>query len=269
MALQESWHIRSRSRACSSTERAFEDGEAIMTALFPDPESSGYMRKDFCLEAWKARTAEDEKPLSFWKTIYHAPVAGEKKDDAFKRESPEELLRRLVEEEEEHTENVRYILAVMLERQKVLRETDTQRTPSGILRVYEHRKLGDVFIVRDPDIPLSQVDKVQEEVILLLESGGRMPEPEEEIPAEGEASAEPEASSEAAAEAAAGDEPTEEALSGPVPDLDALTEVPEEEADDEADEADEDEDEDDEDEDETDETDETDDEKAGEQKKHP
>lgn len=171
MALNESWHIRSRARACSATERPFEDGEKIMTALFPDPESSGYLRKDFSIEAWNARTPDDEKAFCFWKTVYHAPVAGAEKQDAFKKESPEELLRRLVEEEEEHTENARYILAVMLERQKILRETDTQRTPSGILRVYEHRKLGDVFIVRDPDIPLDQVERVQEEVILLLEPG--------------------------------------------------------------------------------------------------
>lgn len=183
-----------------------------MTALFPDPESSGYLRKDFCLDAWKARTKEDEKPLSFWKTKYHAPVAGEK-PDAFKKESPEELLRRLVEEEEDHTENVRYILAVMLERKKVLRETDTQRTPSGILRVYEHRKLGDVFIVRDPDIPLSEVEKVQEEVILLLETGGRIPHPEEIAEAAEEAKlAEEEAGAETPGtsdEVAAGAEETE------------------------------------------------------------
>lgn len=179
MALPESWHIRSRGRSCAATDRHFEDGETIMTALFSDPESSGYLRKDFCIDAWKARADTDERPFSFWKAVYHAPVAGEK-PDAFKKESPEDLLRRLVEEEEDHTENVRYILAVMLERQKVLRETDTQRTPSGILRVYEHRKLGDLFIVRDPDIPLDQVERVQEEVLMLLESGGRMPEPETE-----------------------------------------------------------------------------------------
>ena len=173
MALHESWHIRSRARSCAATERPFDDGETIMTALFPDPESSGYVRRDFSMDAWKARGDEDEKAFCFWKTVYHLPVAGAEKQDAFKKESPEELLRRLVEEEEEHTENVRYILAVMLERQKVLRETDTQRTPSGILRVYEHRKLGDVFIVRDPDIPLDQVEKVQEEVI-----GGRIVEDE-------------------------------------------------------------------------------------------
>lgn len=183
MALPESWHIRSRSRSCSVTERSFEDGESIVTAIFPDPDSSGYLRKDFCLEAWKKRSDEAEKPFSQWKTKYRAPVT-EEKEDAFKKESPEELLRRLVEEDEDHTENVRYILAVMLERKKILRETDTQRTPNGILRVYEHRKLGDLFIVRDPDLPLGEIDAVQEEVFTLLEHGGRRPEPEESPPIE-------------------------------------------------------------------------------------
>jgi hypothetical protein len=175
MALAESWHIRSRARSCSVTDRPFEDGETLVTALFPDPESSGYVRKDFSVQEWKNRDEEAiGKPFSFWKAVYHVPVAGEKKD-AFRRESPEELLRRLVEEEEDHTENARYILAVMLERKKVLRETDTQRTPDGILRVYEHRKLGDIFIVRDPDIPLSEVERVQDEVMILLEQSSRGP----------------------------------------------------------------------------------------------
>ncbi|MGA0846522.1 MAG: hypothetical protein ACO3RV_08285, partial [Luteolibacter sp.] len=84
--------------------------------------------------------------------------------------SPEELLRRLVNEDDSATENTRYILAVMLERQKLLRETDTQRLPVGLLRVYEHRKTGEVFIIRDPDIPLEQVEKVQDEVMMMLDN---------------------------------------------------------------------------------------------------
>ena len=91
--------------------------------------------------------------------------------------SPEEILSRLVEEDQDHTENTRYILAVMLERQKLLRETDSQRTANGILRVYEHRKTGEVYLIRDPDIPLDQVEAMQGEVILLLENNGRLPEP--------------------------------------------------------------------------------------------
>jgi hypothetical protein len=92
-----------------------------------------------------------------------------KKAEDVVEDDPETLLKRLVEEEEEHTENARYILAVMLERKKLLRETDTQEIPSGILRIYEHRKSGDVYIIKDPQISLTDVDRVQEEVRQLLD----------------------------------------------------------------------------------------------------
>lgn len=175
MALAESWHVRSRSRECAATRRAFTDGETIVTALFPDPESSGYLRRDYGLDAWNELPADAPKPFSFWKTTFSAPATAA--EDPVEKLSPEEILHRLVEEDEEHTENTRYILAVMLERRKLLRETDSQRTPHGILRVYEHRKTGEVYLIRDPDIPLDQVESVQNEVIVLLENNGRMPEP--------------------------------------------------------------------------------------------
>jgi hypothetical protein len=185
MALAESWHVRSRSRECAATQRAFTDGETIVTALFPDPESSGYVRRDYCLEAWKDLPEDAEKPFSFWKTTFAGP-ANLQTEEHSERLSPEEILVRLVEEDEDHTENTRYILAVMLERKKLLRETDHQRTPNGILRVYEHRKTGEIYLIRDPDIPLSEVESVQNEVFILLENNGRSPEPviPEETPAE-------------------------------------------------------------------------------------
>ena len=177
MALNESWHVRSRARNCAATDRPFTDGETIVTALFPDPESSGYLRRDYALEAWNERAGDAEAPFSFWRTTYAAP-ADHGDADPVKKLSADELLARLVEEDEDHTENTRYILAVMLERQRVLRETDSQRTADGIIRVYENRKTGDIFIVRDPNIPLDQVEAVQMEVMVLLENNGRRPEPE-------------------------------------------------------------------------------------------
>lgn len=172
MALPEQWHIKSRSRACSETGRSFEDGETICTALFRGEEEDGFARRDFSLEAWEGRPADAEPPFSVWRSVYQAPVT-EEKPEVVRKENAEDLLKRLVEEDEEHTENVRYILAIMLERQKLLRETDHQRMPNGILRVYEHRKTGDVFLIKDPDIPLDQVESVQTEVLALLEHGGR------------------------------------------------------------------------------------------------
>ncbi len=179
MALNEPWSIKSRAHFCVVTERHFEDGESFYTAIFPDPESSGYLRRDFSVAAWEERSEAGDAPFSFWQSTYHAPVKEE--EAQVTEESPEDLLRRLIEEDEEHTENVRYILAVMLERKKQLKEADSQPTATGIIRIYEHRKSGDVFIVKDPNIPLDEVEKVQEEVTQLLENGGRLPEPEPEL----------------------------------------------------------------------------------------
>lgn len=175
MALNEPWSIKSRAHVCSVTERHFEDGESFCTAIFPDPESSGYLRKDFSSDAWEQRTEDELTPFSFWQSVYRAPVKEEEVEVT--EESPEDLLRRLIEEDEEHTENVRYILAVMLERKKQLVEVDNQPTATGIIRIYEQRKTGDVFIVKDPNIPLSEVESVQDEITIMLETGGRIPEP--------------------------------------------------------------------------------------------
>lgn len=171
MALQETWSIKSRAHACSVTEKHFNDGETFYTAIFPDPESSGYLRKDFSKEAWSARASDSEKPFSFWTSVYHVPVKQE--EVQVTEESPEALLRRLIEEDQEHTENARYILAIMLERKKQLVEADSQATATGIIRIYEQRKTGDVFIVKDPNIPLDEVEQIQQEVSDLLENGGR------------------------------------------------------------------------------------------------
>jgi len=109
-----------------------------------------------------------QTPFSFWKNTYEISVT-EEKTEAVSKESAEELLSRLIEEDQEHTENARYILAVMLERKKLLKETDKQETPNGILRIYEHRKNSEIYIVLDPNIPLDQIEAVQKEVSDLLD----------------------------------------------------------------------------------------------------
>ncbi|MBI25011.1 MAG: hypothetical protein CMN05_15670 [Roseibacillus sp.] len=178
MPLADSWHIKSRAHHCSVTEKPFTEGETFFTALLPDPESDGYLRLDFSQEAWDARGEQSEQPFSFWRTVYRPPEV-EAKVEIIDRDDPEALLTSLIEQDEAHTENTRYILAVMLERKKILIETDSQKTRSGLLRIYQHRYSGEIFIVKDPQIPLSQVTPLQEEVQKLLS-------PDEEAPAEGE-----------------------------------------------------------------------------------
>lgn len=168
MALTDSWHIKSRAHECSVTAKPFEEDEVFYTALFPDPESDGYLRKDFSSDAWDSLDSENESPFSFWRSVYKPPEVVAREEDVIEQDDPEALLSRLVEEDEEHTENARYILAVMLERKKLLVETDSQKTRNGLLRIYEHRHSGEVFIIKDPQIPLSEVASIQDEVQQLL-----------------------------------------------------------------------------------------------------
>jgi hypothetical protein len=167
MALSESWHVRNRSRECYATQSPFSEGQTIITALYPDTESSGYVRRDFCQDAWNNLDPSTDQPFSHWTTKFQPTPANENAPPVTKQNA-EELLKTLVVDDHEHTENTRYILAVMLERQKILRETDSQPTSSGILRIYEHRKTGEIFIIKDPNVPLDQVESIQQEVIQLL-----------------------------------------------------------------------------------------------------
>ena len=57
----------------------------------------------------------------------------------------------------------------MLERQKRLKERAVQKTPEGKkLRIYEHKKTGETLMVIDPELKLNELERVQEEVVLLL-----------------------------------------------------------------------------------------------------
>jgi hypothetical protein len=61
-----------------------------------------------------------------------------------------------------------YVLAVMLERKRVLKHIKSQNAGNGRVLIYEHGATGDVFIVRDPQLRLDEVESVQNEVASLL-----------------------------------------------------------------------------------------------------
>lgn len=69
----------------------------------------------------------------------------------------------------EHT-SVIFILAVMLERKKILIERRVRHATDGtMIRVYEHKKTGEVMLVTDPDLGIDELPGVQRQVQRLLE----------------------------------------------------------------------------------------------------
>jgi len=164
---KEVWSIRARGEVCHTCGNPFEDLQVLLAELFWTPEE-GYQRRDYCSAC--AEQAPREAVLSFWKTVYHKPPAPA--GDAVKKETAETLLRRLMLKEEAGDVPVVFVLAVMLERRRELVERSVTDEGNGEkLRVYEHRRSGEVFVIRDPNLRLDELETVQQQVIDLLGRG--------------------------------------------------------------------------------------------------
>jgi len=171
--LTQEWNIQSRALQCAVTGRPFEKGERVFSALYW--REGQYQRVDLCADAWNARN-ENIEPISAWQTDFVPPPPPE--PEALKKDDAESLLRRLVAESAPGTRNARYILALMLERKKVVRQIERQRQDGQSILVYEHLPSGEVWLIEDPGLKLGELSAVQDEVAHLLA-------PVENTPAEG------------------------------------------------------------------------------------
>ena len=159
------WTIQSRADRCTVTGEPFAEGEYFYTLLFD--EKTGFRREDISESAWKQRAAEGIQPFSFWRSKFELPPAAP--PEALGKQTAEDLLRRYMAEPSPHHANVRYILAAMLERKRLLKEVESKRDEDGSLtRIYEHAKSGEVFIIPDPQLRLDELEQVQMEVVSLL-----------------------------------------------------------------------------------------------------
>ena len=159
------WPIKQRSEICNGTQRPFVPGEVFYTLLYRD--GDGFRREDLSEGAWRDRN-ENIQPFSFWKTKFEP--AASPAPEPLAKENAEQLFRRLIVKPEPPA-NACFVLAVMLERKRVLKQVRTENTNGSRLLIYEHRENGDVFIVRDPQLRLSELERVQDEVAALLGAG--------------------------------------------------------------------------------------------------
>ena len=168
------WEIKARSHVCAHTQIPFNDGDTIWTLLFRD--KNGFRREDISDEAWTQRK-ESVQPFSFWKSKYQAPPSAP--PEPLQKESVEALLRRLLDEDRPEYLNTRYVLAAMLERKKILKPVDVRETGSETILVYEHARSGEAFLIVDPGLRLDQLDRVQDEVAVLLANSLAAQQPEQ------------------------------------------------------------------------------------------
>lgn len=162
--MAQEWNIRPRAAQCSACSAAFLEGQVYNTRLTFTVE--GYTRGDFCETCWTKECAE-HPGYSSWKGLFRTPPM--EQDHRVRKETAESLLRELIDQDASARRSSIYILAVMLERQKVFVEREVRTTEDGQrLVVYEHKRTGESFAIVDPQLKLSEVEPVQKEIMELL-----------------------------------------------------------------------------------------------------
>lgn len=152
--------IQRCTRHCAVTGRELKPGEVFYSILLPD--GDGWRRIDYSPEAWHG---PPDGCIAWWRT--QMPSADQKR-----RWAPGEVMIRCLERLANVPEraDVRYVLALLMIRRRILRLEATRRTPDGleILSVYCPRNdtTYEIPAVLPPEERLNQIEQ---ELTALLE----------------------------------------------------------------------------------------------------
>jgi hypothetical protein len=165
----DNWNIQSRAAVCQMCSQPFADKQVYHTLLFNTPPE--LRRSDICEICWQKQSAGDTRNragfVSHWHGIYEVPSV----TDPIKKETAETLLRKLIEQNDPRYAPAGYILAVMLERKRILKVKEQIVRDGKRVFIYEQPATGDVFTIADPSLRLDQLEAVQRDVSALLEHG--------------------------------------------------------------------------------------------------
>ncbi len=164
------WNIQSRAHHCAGCGGAFVDQAVYHTLLFD--ERAQFRRSDVCQACWERQFSQGARErkgfISYWQGVYEAPAP---RSEPIQKETAESLLRKLIELDDPRFIPAGYILAVMLERKRLLKIKEQTVREGRRVFVYEHPKSGNLFTILDPGLQLNQLESVQRDVAALLEQG--------------------------------------------------------------------------------------------------
>lgn len=157
---KDKWNISKISNSCYKSNDLFDDNETVISELVF--ENGILERRDYKYQCFNT----NNQSLSSWKTVFKLQKP---KEEIIKKDSVEDLLRKKISLESNDSINIIFILAIMLERKKVLIEKsfffddDNKK-----IRIYEHKKTNESFAIIDPQLSLNEIEPLKEEVYDLI-----------------------------------------------------------------------------------------------------
>src|SRR5687767_12763761 len=141
------WNIQSRAHECQACAKPFTDKQPYHTLLFD--EKQDFSRLDICETCWQtpfSQGATERKGfVCYWQGVYEAPPAAA--PEAIQRENAESLLRKIIDLQDPKHAAAGFILAVMLERKRLLKVKEQFMRDGQRVFIYEQPKTGDVFTI--------------------------------------------------------------------------------------------------------------------------
>ena len=151
------YEIQSCTRRCAASGRELAPGESYYSALVP--EGSGYRRYDYAEEAWKG---PPEGAVGWWKS--------QRPDKRRARWAPNDVLLDFFDqlEGQEQSQDLRYVLALLLVRRRVMRLEQTESTPGGDVLVLDCPRRETTHRVPAVVPDEQRAKQIQEELARLL-----------------------------------------------------------------------------------------------------
>jgi hypothetical protein len=150
-----------RSDACRVCGHAFDVSEAFLVALYETP--AGYDRLDRCLTC--AAPAGDE-PLAAWRTRRPAPATPRVRQ--FDRTAIYALFRRLDPGSDPRRRQLRFVLALLLWRKKVVTLDQTRPGDDGEVWEFRDPRSEETFDVIHPELDDSAAEQLSQQLEDLL-----------------------------------------------------------------------------------------------------
>jgi hypothetical protein len=164
------WQIQARSKTCSGCSRPFDEGDTYRCVLAEADE--GLARSDYCAECWEKAAEEVVGApglVSTWRGT--VPPKLVPPAEPIKRTTAETLLGKYLHSTSPSEKNFCFILGLILERKKLLRQRQVMHDErrGARLVVYEHVRSGESYVIEDPGLSLAELEQVQGQVAAILE----------------------------------------------------------------------------------------------------
>lgn len=159
--MQHEWQIPRSGQSCSHCGKQFEVDQSFIACVYPQEEVLA--RLDFCVECVGAQPAD---PVGSWRAKRAAPSA--RKTAVIDRESLYSFFMSMTDSEDVQRRQFRFVLALLLWRQKVLKLVDT--AGEGINEVWQmaEPRSGDTFTIPRPELDDTQIEQLSQQLEALI-----------------------------------------------------------------------------------------------------